>query len=205
MGQSNDYKEKYILAKERFLKGESITSICKDLHMDRGKFSKNLKKENIEVINYHNLAKFNIDFFEKIDSQEKAYWLGFLYADGAIGSTNNGIEVSLKSSDYDHLLKLKESLGFKEKNIYKDEIRCRLTFTNKKTKEDLIKLGCFPKKSLSLKFPSKDQVPDEYLYDFIRGYVDGDGSVMINTKKTGGRLSLLGTKEFIEGLLIRTG
>ena len=120
-------------------------------------------------------------------------------------STNNGIEVSLKSSDYDHLLKLKESLGFKEKNIYKDEIRCRLTFTNKKTKEDLIKLGCFPKKSLNLKFPSKDQVPDEYLYDFIRGYVDGDGSVMINTKKTGGRLSLLGTKEFIEGLLERTG
>lgn len=206
MSQSKEYKKKYLLAKARYQNGESLTAICKDLRMDRGALSKNLKNDGLEVINYHNLSKFNENYFENIDTEEKAYWLGFLYADGAVGSSNNNIEVSLKSDDYLHLEKLKNSLGYSaDKTIYQDEIRCRFCFTNKKTKEDLIKLGCTPKKSLTLVFPTENQVPNQFLYDFIRGYVDGDGSLMINTRGTGGRLSLLGTKAFIEGLLQRTG
>ena len=206
MGQYKGYQEKYLLAKEKYLNGESLTSISKQLKIDRATLSQNLKKDNVEVINFQNITKFNENFFEIIDTEEKAYWLGFLYADGSIGDKKNTIEISLQSSDYHHLEKFNESIdGAPDKHIYRDEIRCRICYSNKKTKNDLIKLGCTPKKSLTLTFPSKEQVPDEFLYDFIRGYVDGDGSVMINTKGTNGRLSLLGTKEFIEGLLIRTG
>ena len=206
MGQYKGYQEKYLLAKEKYLNGESLTSISKQLKIDRATLSQNLKKDNVEVINFQNITKFNENFFETIDTEEKAYWLGFLYADGSIGDKKNTIEISLQSSDYHHLEKFNESVdGAPDKHIYRDEIRCRICYSNKKTKNDLIKLGCTPKKSLTLTFPSKEQVPDEFLYDFIRGYVDGDGSVMINTKGTNGRLSLLGTKEFIEGLLIRTG
>lgn len=206
MGQYKEYQEKYLLAKEKYLNGESLTSISKQLKIDRATLSRNLKKDNVEVLNSQNIAKFNENFFEIIDTEEKAYWLGFLYADGSIGDKNNNIEISLQSSDYHHLEKFNESIdGASDKHIYRDEIRCRICYSNKKTKNDLIKLGCTPKKSLTLTFPSKEQVPDEFLYDFIRGYVDGDGSVMINTRGTNGRLSLLGTKEFIEGLLERTG
>ena len=68
------YKEKYEKAKIEYLKRDrSITSICKEFKMDRGTFSKNLKKDGIEVINKQNICTFNENFFETIDTEEKAY------------------------------------------------------------------------------------------------------------------------------------
>ena len=53
---------------------------------------------------------YDSNFFEKIDSEAKAYWLGFLYADGYIHRNyKNGkiksmsLELSLKSEDRAHL------------------------------------------------------------------------------------------------------
>ena len=73
MGQYKGYQEKYLLAKEKYLKGESLTSISKQLKIDRATLSQNLKKDNIEVINFQNITKFNENFFEIIDTEEKAY------------------------------------------------------------------------------------------------------------------------------------
>lgn len=210
MGQSKEYKKKYEIAKNMYLlEGKSLTQISKELSMDRGSLANNFKVEGIKVINKQNITKFNEKYFDVIDCEEKAYQLGFLYADGAISSTNNTIEISLQSKDYNHLVKLKCSLGFEEdKHIFKDDIRCRLSFGNKHLKESLIKLGCTEKKSLTLNFPTEEQVPNKYLYDFIRGYVDGDGSVMIGKNHLGKyvkpRLSILGTYNFLTTLLEKT-
>jgi intein-encoded DNA endonuclease-like protein len=46
--------------------------------------------------------------------------------------------------------------------------------------QDLINLGCVPNKSLILKFPTEEQVPEKFLSHFIRGFFDGDGSVTKN-------------------------
>lgn len=210
MGQSNEYKNKYEQAKQMYLNGISLTQIGKQLHMDRGRLSNNLKKDGIEIINKQNMTKFNENYFDIIDSEHKAYWLGFLYADGAISSSKNTIELSLQASDSEHLKKFAIDLGFNEdKHIYIDDIRCRFQCTNKHLKERLIQLGCVPQKSLILKFPSFEQVPNKFLYDFLRGYIDGDGSVMMGKDHRGEytkpRLSILGTKEFIEALLEKTG
>ena len=75
--------------------------------MSRSRLSKKFKTEGIEIIHPQNYTKFNDTIFESIDTEEKAYWLGFLYADGSISSTNNTIELSLKSSDINHLIKFK--------------------------------------------------------------------------------------------------
>ena len=211
MGQSNKYKEKYALAKEMYLQGEkSLTQIGKELGMDRGRLSKNLKAEGIEVINKQNITKFNENFFDKIDSEEKAYWLGFLYADGSVSSNKNTIELSLQSNDIKHLQKFKQDLNyFDDKHIYLDDVRCRIMITNKHFKESLINLGCIPKKSLVLTFPTPEQVPDEYIHHFVRGYVDGDGSVMIGQDHKGNynkpRLSILGTETFLKELVNKMG
>ena len=55
---------------------------------------------------------FNKDYFEEIDTEEKAYWLGFIYADGSINPSKNGLEISLKYSDKTHLQKFKKSIKY---------------------------------------------------------------------------------------------
>jgi len=58
---------------------------------------------------------------------------------------------------------------------------------------DLIKTGCVPRKSKTLKFPV---VNEELLSHFIRGYFDGDGSIHFNKPNTI-KVSFVGTKEFL--------
>jgi hypothetical protein len=125
------------------------------------------------------LDKTYYDIFETIDTEEKAYWLGFLFADGYVSGTRHAVALDLQLKDKEHLMKFKSFLN-SHVNITEDSFRCRMTITNKKFKEDLIKLGCTPKKSLSLIFPV---IPDYLLKHFIRGYFDGDGSITRNIKE----------------------
>ena len=63
----------------------------------------------------------------------------------------------------------------------------------------MILLGCIPKKSLILKFPNYKQVPKKLIKHFIRGYIDGDGSIYMSNNNI--HISVLGTKEFLEALI----
>ena len=74
---------------------------------------------------------------------------------------------------------------------------------------DLINKGCVPKKSLILKFPTENVVPNNLIRHFIRGYFDGDGCVFFRTYKVLDKrvnkkidsknytLNFVGTKEFL--------
>ena len=208
--KTQEYIDKYNAAKKEYVLGDiSITKLAAKYELDRGILAKNLKQDGIQITNKQNQPRMNQFFFDTIDTEEKAYWLGFLYADGAIGSSDTGIELSLKSSDSLHLEKFIRSLGFTTKKIFKDNIRCRVSFRNKHMHDSLIKLGCTPRKSLTLTFPSNEQVPAHLIKHFVRGYIDGDGSVMIglNHKKERvvPRLSILGTKDFLTDLIKTMG
>lgn len=133
---------------------------------------------------------YNKNFFEHIDSCEKAYWLGFLYADGCITRFYRGenlrsmsLEITLKKEDEGHLFRfLKDIEGnvpIKHKEVGKFPCS-KLVINCTKMCRDLIKLGCVPQKSLIAVFPTKEQLPSVYERDFIRGYFDGDGCVYFN-------------------------
>lgn len=149
---------------------------------------------------------FNNTTFSQIDTEEKAYWLGFLYADGAVSSKDNGLELSLQLLDAEHLNKFKTFLKSSSSIRLDFKIgRCRFHVSNKQFKEDLIKCGCTPRKSLTLKFPSKDILPEELYAAFIRGYFDGDGCLShtySDTKKKRFTISasFVSTKEFCKSL-----
>lgn len=157
-----------------------------------------------------NTNKYQIDenYFEKIDSKNKAYWLGFLYADGCVlvknknGKTSYVLEVSLSIADMNHLEKLKMSLKSNspiKTKIIKDKYEaCRITICNKKICEDLIKLGCTPKKSLTLTFPNENQLPKEFIPHFVRGYFDGDGCIY--NGDNGISISFVGTMNLLTNI-----
>jgi len=128
---------------------------------------------------YQDTGNFNLnhEFFKVINTREKAYWLGFLLADGNI--CNNVISLQLSKKDLDHL-KLFQKTFLAEK--YKIQFRktqdtCVISFKSKYLANDLISHGVTPRKSLTAEFPVG--VPDELISAVIRGIFDGDGHVTI--------------------------
>lgn len=145
-------------------------------------------------------AKNVLRVFENIDNEYKAYWLGFLYADGSVSSKEDKIELGLAEKDYKHLEKFKEFVGLSNKICYRPKTKSyRFSFRSQRCKQDLIKQGCPPKKSLILKFPTEEQVPKELIRHFIRGYFDGDGW-FCNTEHSI-QIGLIGTLDFLQGFL----
>lgn len=131
---------------------------------------------------------YNESYFEKIDSHEKAYWLGFLYADGCITRfyrneklKSMSLELTLKSDDEDHLYKflkcLESNVPIQHKTIKNKYYASRLVINCTKMCRDLINLGCTPQKSLTLTFPNEKILSEKYISSFICGYFDGDGGV----------------------------
>lgn len=137
--------------------------------------------------------------FKEINTPAKAYWLGFLYADAYVGKDGKSFELGLQALDASHVEKFKKFLRYTGK-VYITTVRARLVFRNKEICSDLSRLGCYPNKSLTLKFPTLEQVPAHLIRHFIRGYVDGDGSISV-TKCKMPTLQLIGTKEFLDSLL----
>ena len=118
---------------------------------------------------------FDDNFFKKVDSEEKAYLLGWIASDGSV--TPSGFCINISSKDYYCLEKLKNIIC-DEIPIVFDNIRNMISFTvNSKTiSSDICKLlninPC--KKSYIVEFPKID---DELSWAFLRGYFDGDGHV----------------------------
>lgn len=177
--------------------GVSLTKAAEQLHLDRQTVTKWGKEAGL-TFTVSDKKPINSIVFNKVDTEEKAYWLGFFYADGYV-SDDNHIEIGLKLSDEEHLNKLVSFLSFGGK-IYKDSYRVRLCFKDMQIGNDLKHLGCIPRKSLVLQFPTEKQVPTYLLNHFIRGYYDGDGCILDPAKYAFG-MSLIGTKNFLNGVL----
>lgn len=139
---------------------------------------------------------YNKDYFQIIDSRDKAYWLGFLYADGSINRYYKNdklkamsVELQLCNEDRHHLEKFNQSI---ESNIeihdkvsrYNDkEYRSsRLCICCTKMCYDLIDKGCIPNKTFDICMPSEDVVPDFLIRDFLRGFFDGDGCISVTQR-----------------------
>ena len=162
---------------------------------------------------------FDETFFNKIDTEEKAYWLGFLYADGYVSAKQSKVcksiqyKLTIILAEIEPLEKFKKCINsthnIKNSN-YKGYKQFYLNITSKILHDQLTKLGCFENKSLTLKFPTNDQVPKELLCHFIRGYFDGDGSISKSTMKQKrnkatfiylkSQVQICGTNEFLTEL-----
>lgn len=141
---------------------------------------------------------FNENYFEKIDSEDKAYFLGLLYADGNIYLKRRRVQITLQNEDAYILEIFKKYINSSTKLYIDREKYSKLILDSDKLSQDLIKLGCIPNKSLTLKFPTTDQVPIEWLSHFVRGYFDGDGGITVG--KSGLNISFTSSEVFLTSL-----
>ena len=158
-----------------------------------------------------NKYTFNKNFFNRIDTEEKAYILGFLYADGNISDTikdrHYRLRILLKDSDSDILEKIKKSIDFTgnishREQKYQDKNKCGykisdLAIHSKTLHTQLMKHGLFPGKTFNIKYPN---IPEELDRHFIRGFFDGDGSIYLRKNRPNGfRINLTcASKEFLD-------
>lgn len=188
----------------------SLTKLSRKYGVQRQTIAKYLKSRNIEIINYQNRCRINEHVFDIIDTEEKAYWLGFLYADGNISSVENRFEMNLSIHDIDHMLKFKLFLNSENEIRFGENILngkkfkiCRFSVRNKNLWNQLNNKGCVPCKTLVLKWPDESIFTNKSLiYSFIRGYFDGDGTIGLYNSKHGRifNLSIAGTPAFLIGV-----
>lgn len=184
---------------EKYQQGISSEAIAKELNIYGTTVLRILKKNNIQIkSNSESKRKFELDetILDNIDSEEKAYFLGLLWADGNIAKKNNDITIRLLSKDKEILQQLshlfyKQDLIIIAKNKKMQEI-ATLRICSKKLKQRLIELGCHPNKTFINKYPENlDPSLDRH---FIRGAIDGDGSVLNYDSPV---ISITGTDELL--------
>lgn len=173
---------------EAYKNNMSLREIEKEFKVLRATVSKFLEEQNIKKIKGNHYRKYfhDFDFFENIDTEEKAYWLGFMFADGYIVNHENrygedSFGLTLAEDSLDSIEKFKKSLHATNPILYDNsksigQPLAKIVLTSQKTVNDLIDKGCIKQKSLILQPPKK--VPEKLLSHFIRGFFDGDGSLM---------------------------
>ena len=176
-------------------------------------FNRDLKKYSNQQYN----DDLRADFFKKIDTLEKAYWLGFLYADGSVIMNYRGkpwylISVELSIKDKDQLVRFCEALNLnpvlikerdrikKNKEEWKKYQLAYLRFRCKPMAKDLMNLGFSSSKSLKKLIPiifnKNSPINHKLFLAWVLGYYDGDGNAN-STRITSG------SKEFLEQIRLK--
>jgi transposase-like protein len=175
-----DYKDVIL---QLYNEGSSTGEIARLIGCKQPSVWKLLKLEGIET---RDNTTYSVDdtFFSQINTQEKAYILGWMYSDGNVMPAGK-LRIQIQSED-DYILQwIKEQVKYtgplydippRKGFEYRKNQTC-LSINRKSMVDDLIKLGCVPNKSLTLQFPTFDIIPDYLMPHFIRGFFDGDGCI----------------------------
>lgn len=180
-------EEKQII--EDYKNGNSLAVVGKRWGCDPSTVKNILKAYNELTRNYSQARRnsiksyINESVFEDINNPNSAYWLGVMYSDGYItkGPYTKYFGITISDKDAEWLEKFRQFLQcsnpvkyFTQKTTYGIAKTARLLIGNNKIVEDLEKHGMVERKTtLISKLPNTS-----YLDDFIRGYIDGDGSLL---------------------------
>lgn len=157
-------------------KYNTYTAKVKEILLTNG-VSIRTRAEQNSITNQERGKKVNHQYFDSVDSNEKAWLLGFLAADGNISSDRNRIKIAVSSRDKQVLENIKKSIG-SEKNVLDYETNkgfnvSELSWSSKNQKIKLSAYGIVPRKTYKeMHLPNFDL--DKQL-SFILGYYDGDG------------------------------
>ena len=207
-------KKSQVTSKEKqhiiqlYQNGNSTREIAAKVKYGKTLIGKMVKDSNLSRNRFECQGKsFNNKYFDTLNREDQAYFLGLIYADGCISKSSKNswkFGIALKKEDGYLIHLLKKCLKSKHKVCLCDNGGypcCSLTISNKHFGESLINLGVVPRKSLVCDFP--DCIPSNLMNHFIRGYFDGDGCIYFGKKKGKKKIKLfpvvkiVGSKKFI--------
>lgn len=162
---------------ERYQKGDSVLSLSREFDISSQSIYSLLKTRGIK--REKRKYKHNEQYFDQIDTEEKAYWLGFFFADGTIDRNTFGFHIG--KMDEPHLHLFTKALA-SDHAITQTESGCRIRIHSPHILSSMLKYGLRSPKSLNLVYPSFLSL--DLQLDFIRGFFDGDGWVSGNAKQS---------------------
>jgi hypothetical protein len=190
---------------KRYINGESTTKIAKDYIVNPAAISYVLHKNNIKIrsqeISQRKYA-LNVNFFDEIDSEEKAYVLGFLGADGYNNQNRGLISLHLKQDDDKFLEKINKVIGSNNPIKYtkssnsankKKTDVAYLRAYSKHMSKIVAERGIVQRKSEIYEFP--EWLDENLVHHYLRGYFDGDGCFSNKSRK---RAAFTGSINFCE-------
>ena len=195
-----------------YLNGSSQRELAKMFDTDKGVIKRKLLKNNIKLrtLSEANMIyNVNDHIFDNIDSHEKAYWIGFLAADGSIN--RNTVKLCLAIKDINHLYRFKFFLNSTNPiKIYNATLKnkkypcCEIGFRSENILNQLSIHSVVSNKSKTLLFSTN--IPKQYISSYILGIFDGDGC--FNLMKFNGtnlnirqmRFSLLASKDVAKNI-----
>ena len=182
-------KENEIRLLEKLAKqGKSIKEIAQEVGYDI-KVIKRTAKENNILLKYTISPNFKENFFENIDTEEKAYLLGLYFTDGRVRKDsrcelNYTIHMQLQARDLEMIEKIKDIFQVNNK-IYHDKRNNKecyeISFSSRKMAQDLSKYGIVPRKTYETSHLPFEYIPDNLKIHFLRGLFDGDGGFSVDS------------------------
>jgi orotate phosphoribosyltransferase-like protein len=180
--------ELFFKIKKLYETGKYTTEIDDLLDLRKGTSQYILNKKNIDL--RHRVPKSKVgkeDFFDCIDCEEKAYFLGYIMADANVSITNNQyslkFHISIKDREIvDKFLKIISSSN--KATVRKNSSSYYVSLTSVHMCKRLIELGVCPQKT-GKEYVS-DEISKELMNHYIRGVFDGDGITTVGKSKRSG-------------------
>lgn len=153
------------------------------------------KGESIKLGAVDRKKKYSVnDEYFRVWTSEMAYIVGFINSDGNIiyneDNSEYVLQITIKVDDEDILLKIKNALEYEGSLGYYEVKRpngnitsvARLAINSKPLVKSLLDIGILERKSLVKGIP--DSLPKKYIFDYLRGYFDGNGTVDMRYERT---------------------
>lgn len=175
---------------KRYLAGETGVSIAQEYGVSFGAIYAHLRKKGVKTRPpevFHRKYECNHGYFDDIDGQEKAYWLGFLMADGCI--YKNRLTIALQEKDAVHIQLFLNSLNsshpvhiyeakrYESRRVVAIHKTANASINSTHLTNSLATHGVVPRKTFNLRWPDIDS---SLVPHFIRGYIDGDGGFSVD-------------------------
>ena len=200
-----DYPREII---DEYLSGSSTVVLSKKYGIHYSSIRKFLINNGVQLrSNKENSRVYNVDhnIFSVIDTEEKAYWLGFLSADGYVSSVcGKRVGLSIAIKDYDHIVKFNEFINstytihtYVSTSGYSNSEYCRVIISSDAMYDDLVRHGVVEHKSEIFEYPYN--LSFDLQRHFLRGYNDGDGCITKNGNAYS--LKIMGTDNFLDGFV----
>lgn len=185
---------------ELYQQGKNTREIGELYNLSSSYVSRLFHQKSFKLRDQHdNSRRYHFDecFFDDIDTQEKAYYLGLLWADGTNILNRNCIQIGLQEKDkyiLEHMLiamNANYTLRCTKSTYPGGQDIYSISLFSEHMSNKLNDIGMIPNKSLILKFPTC--VPDNLMSHFIRGVFDGDGYISHGGDYT---CEIMGTEDF---------